>query len=242
MGTIPGPSTPYVAPGPRTVPMPTQPMPTQPLPVVPGATSPDIAGFVEVPSEPAESPGASGLRTQVTQYSLPCERLRDTWSIQGIAGYAFTAGSDTGDPAWAAGIDLTRWFDGCFGLGLYYRYTAQTFDRLVTGGLLEDAGGFHHFGLKLSYQSTFSRGGRWYWWTGLGFGYSCSTDYQRNYGSFEGYGSAGIGFLLAYRFRLRAGVDMHVSDTKAARMDPARDGSSRLLWWFTPHIGFEWDF
>ncbi len=241
-----GPSTtpPYVAPGPTTIPMPTQPMPTQPLGTPPpgGYDARDIAGFVEVPSEPASPPGAAGLRTRVTQYALPCERLRDTWTILGKAGWAFTAGSDSGDSSWYAGFDVTRWFDGCFGVGLYYRFSAQSFDRLVTGGTLEDAGGFHHLGLKLSYQSTFRRGGPWFWWAGLGIGWFASTGYQRNHEAFEGYGEAGIGYLFARRSRLRLGVDMLVTDTKAGRYDPSRDGNSRLLWWFAPSLSIEYDF
>lgn len=233
------PTTP-VPPGPATVPMPTQPVPTRPLVVDPGRA--DIAGFVEVPSEPRSPPGAAGTPTQRTQYSLPCERLRDVWSIQGIGGWAFTAGSDAGDDNFIAGFDVTRWWDGCFGLGLYYRYTAQTFDRRVPGGILEDAGGFHHLGIKLSYQSTFSPGSAWYWWAGLGFGWFGTAEYQRDHSGFEGYGAAGIGYLFHRRMRLRAGLDLHVTPTKAGRFDPGRDGSTRILWWFNPHIALEFDF
>ncbi|MDF1701064.1 MAG: PASTA domain-containing protein [Planctomycetota bacterium] len=242
-----GDTTPYVQPGPRTVPMPYQPQPTQPLavqprPYQPGAVYPGSgAGALEVPSAQADASPAlpRNIRTQV---GLPCERLRDTWSIVGAFGWAFTAGSDSGTSSYYAGVDVMRTLSSCFAFGLYYRYSAQVFDRQVTGGILEDAGGFHHIGLKLGYQSTFKSGSRWYWWTALGIGWNEAMDYQRNWSGFEAHAAIGAGYLIKRQLRVRVGLESFVMESKAGRFDPGRDGSSRLLWWFAPQISLEYDF
>ncbi|MDA1195398.1 MAG: autotransporter outer membrane beta-barrel domain-containing protein, partial [Planctomycetota bacterium] len=186
------------------------------------------------------APLPANIRDQVL---LPCEVLRDTWLIRGIGGWSFAlADTDSGDKSGMYfGFDIGRTWQGCFGIDLYYRYSEQSFDRQVTGGILSDSGAYQHLGLKATYQSSFGRASRFYWWAGLGIGWYDTDGYQIDDSGFEGFGQAGLGVMLSRRMRLRFGVDVHAVDTDTGRFDPANDGSSRLLWMMQPVVALEYD-
>jgi hypothetical protein len=224
-------STPSPATVPYTVPL---------LAATPSGLPVQPYGAATVPCAPLD-PAPAALANIRSSISLPCERRRGTWQIRPVGGWAFTSGSDAGESDLYAGVDIGYTFSGCFGLDLYYRYSAQTFDIDVPGGVLEDSGGFHHLGLKATYQGAFSRSSRFTWWTGLGLGWYEATDYSTSDSDFEGYLEAGIGYLLTSRMRLRIGANMHALETRVGRKSAGSSGSSRLLWVIAPTIALEID-
>ncbi len=227
-------------PGPRLQPRPVTPPPVS-VTTLPEVGAPARPGGFAPSCQP--DPAAAGvLRDIRNSVSLPCERRRSRWHARAVGGWTFTAGDESGDSGFLAGVDIGRTFAGCIGVDLYYRYTAQTFDRVVTGGLLEDAGGFHHVGLVANYQGSFSRTSRFYWYVGLGLGWFMAEDYQRTDSGLEGYFQGGLGYMLTNDMRLRFGLDAFAVETKSGHLRSSADGSSRLLWMFSPTLALEFDF
>lgn len=248
--TPPRPPPPYPITGsalPSVTPQPMQPMqPVAPLaPLQPAPQPLDPIQPAPQPFDPVQPPPTASdlallgeIRSSV---SLPCERRRGRWHARGLGGGTFWFGTDKGDPGWYAGLDLGHTFSGCFGVDAYYRFSSGTFDRTLAGGRLEDGGGWHHVGLKGTYMSSFSRSSQFFGWIGLGVGWFTAEDYAREDDGFEGYAELGVGYMASRNTRVRLGVMFHAMDTKATREDPARDGTSRLLWIVAPTLSLELD-
>lgn len=170
---------------------------------------------------------------------LPCERGQGRWHIRPVGGAAFWLGDDESDVDIYGGIDIGRTFAGCFGVDAFYRYSAGTFDRQITGGILEDAGAFHHAGIKGTYMSSLDGSGRLFAWAGIGVAYFWSQDLQIDDDGVSGFAEIGLGYALTDAIRLRLGLNLHAMDTEAGRFLASDD--PRVLWTLAPTLGLELD-
>ena len=206
-----------------------QPEYVQPLPT-------DVAPYA-APQETDTYFGAD-IRSRV---ALPCERRLERWHVRPVGGAAFWLGDDKGDVGLYAGADIGYSFANCFGVDVFYRYAAGTFDRALVSGLLEDGGSFQFVGLKGTYNASFGSDGRLYFFAGLGAAYYWTGGLQVSDDGVAGFGEIGLGYAVSDAIRLRLGLNLHALDTKSGRFDPAGDGSSRLLWVLAPTLGLELD-
>lgn len=174
---------------------------------------------------------------------LPCENGISRWHVRGLIGFVTFAGEDPGEDCGYWGVDLGRTFCGCWGLDAFYRWNSGQFDRLnVNGGIDEDGGDWHHFGVKFTYEGRIGNNPRWTWWAGLGPEYFTTDGYIDDDSGFGIFGELGVSFAVTEAIRIRAGVGIHGVDTDVGRENPIDDGESRWLWIFGPHLGLEFSF
>lgn len=176
---------------------------------------------------------------------LACEDGLSQWHIRGVVGQVFFEGTDAPDSCDYAGIDIGRTFCGCWGLDVFYRWHSGRLDRLENGVLQRDGSefpdGFHHVGVKLTYESSIGNS-KWFLWGGLGPEFFWTEGYINDDSGFGVYGEAGIGYVFNRNFRLRGGVNIHGFDTDVTRRNPADDGDSRWIWAIAPVIQLEVNF
>ncbi len=220
----------------------------QTMPMAPAPTPATVA------AQPAPTSSSPRLFRRVVPQrarqgcGLHCEEGISRWHVRGVMGAAFFAGDDPAENCLYWGADIGRTFCGCWGLDAYYRYNSGRFDLLTPPGLVKDGGGMHHVGAKLTYERGFGQGSRFYWWGGLGAGYFWTEDYFVDDSGIEGYGEAGVGYVINNNFRVRVGVNVHAMDTNVTRRlawpvaPGTNDRSSRLLWVIAPVGQIEIDF
>jgi hypothetical protein len=213
-----------------------------PAPYYTGPSGPVYA--TPAPCPPGQAPTL--YRTVVPQraYSgcgLPCESGLSQWHIRGVGGPIFYEGDDPAEDCGYWGVDLGRTHCGCWGWDVYYRHGSGVFQR-DDPPMAEDGGQWHHLGAKVTMERGFGTGSRFYWWAGLGLGYFWTEEYVENDDGLEYFGEAGIGFVLSRNWMLRAGVNVHGTDTSVTRADPANDGESRFLWHIAPVLELEFSF
>ena len=184
---------------------------------------------------------ASGCR-------LPCEEGLSQWHVRGVGGVVLYEGDDPGEDCGYLGLDVGRTFCGCWGVDAFYRWNSGEFDtfrpsRGNPGTLVfgQDGGDWHHFGLKLTYESSFNNS-RFYWWAGAGPEYFTTSDYDDDDEGFGVFGELGIGYVVSPTWRIRAGVNVHGVDTKVTRELPINDGKRRFLWLIAPVLEVEASF
>ncbi len=173
---------------------------------------------------------------------MPCEEGLSQWHIRGVVGLVFYEGDDPGKDCGYAGVDIGRTFCGCWGVDAFYRWNSGEFDRL-NPPLGKDGGTWHHFGLKLTYESSFNNS-RLYWWAGAGPEYFTTSDYDLgdDDDGFGVFGELGLGYVVSPTWRVRAGVNLHGVDTKVTRRNSLNDGQRRFLWLIAPVIEVEASF
>ena len=176
---------------------------------------------------------------------LACADGLSQWHIRGVVGQVFFEGTDAPDSCDYAGIDIGRTFCGCWGVDVFYRWHSGQLDRLQNGMVMRDGSefpdGFHHVGVKLTYESAIGNS-KWFLWGGAGPEYFWTEGYINNDSGFGVYGEAGIGYVFNRNFRVRGGVNVHGFDTDVTRLNPADDGDSRWLWAIAPVIQLEVNF
>ncbi len=186
----------------------------------------------------------------VTGCQLPCTAGLSQWHIRAVGGIVFFEGDDPGEDCGYLGLDVGRTFCGCWGLDAFYRWNSGTFDtfrpsqaqpgQVVFG---KDGGDWHHFGVKLTYESSFGNNSRLYWWAGAGPEYFTTSGYDDDDDGFGVFGELGLGYLVNQNWRIRAGVNIHGVDTKVTRRNPTIDGGKRrFLWLIAPVIEVEASF
>jgi hypothetical protein len=221
----------------RTVIAPPQPyQPSRPIGMAPQAPRAPVAPVA--PTQPLPQAAAQAAPC----FTLSCERKENGWHVRANAGVAFWAGQDSGDMGFYGGMDLGYTMCSCVGIDAFYRYAGSQFDRTLPNGLLEDNGDFHTVGVKATFDKTFSKNSRWYWFAGLGVGYFKSRRFQVDDDGIAGFAELGTGYMLSNALRIRLGLNVHAMDTSTGRMNPAQDDDSRMLWLFAPTLGFDLDF
>lgn len=210
-------------------------------PPTPAPCAPSVA------AAPAAYPAGTTFRRVAPQrcYSgcgLPCADGISQWHVRGVAGRAFSEGTDPFKECTYFGADFGRTFCGCWGLDAYYRYNTGRFTREMPAGLFKDGGEWHHVGAKLTYEQGFSANSRLYAWGGVGGGYFWTEKYLANDSGPEVFGEAGLGFVLSKNWRIRAGVNVHGMDTNVTRRLMVNDGRSRWLWIIAPVAEIEASF
>ena len=155
-----------------TPPRPPPPYPLEGSPARPARPAPRTY----VPTTPAPATPPTRIQTQAAPsratnrgcgYTLACERREEGWHAVFVGGAALWVGSGAGSPGAYAGIDLGYRTCNCWGIDVFYRYAGGTFDRTLPSGLLEDSGDWHHVGLKGTYERSFDKNSRLFWWTGF---------------------------------------------------------------------------
>ncbi|MDJ0522009.1 MAG: PASTA domain-containing protein [Planctomycetota bacterium] len=225
---------------------------TQPPIVVqpPTVVQPPIAQppVVQQPPVVEQPPFAEPDRTAPEQFvamdirrrvGLPCERGGERFHLRPVGGAAFWLGDDEGDVDIYAGIDVGYTFASCFGVDVFYRYSAGTFDTQVVAGLLEDSGVFHHVGVKGTYMASLDNSGQLFFWAGLGVAYFWTSDLTIDDDGVSAFAELGLGYALSDAIRVRVGLNLHAMDTESGRFLTTDD--ARVLWTLAPSIGLELD-
>ena len=170
---------------------------------------------------------------------LPCAQGISMWHIRPVFGWATFHGDDDAESCIYYGVDIGRTFCGCWGLDLYYRYNSGRFTREPSPGLtFKDGGGWHHVGVKFTYDWAFG-GGPFSAFAGIGGGYYWTEEYIANDDGPEVFLEGGVAWHLNRNWALRGGVNVHGMDTKVTRRLPVNDGKSRWLWIVAPVIELE---
>lgn len=194
------------------------------------------------PAPPAPCYTACGPRCW-SGCGLPCAEGFQDVHLRGVIGYAFHAGTESGDGNLYMGADVGWTSKCCWGIDAFYRVHCGSFDReiQVPGAarfLGEDGGHFNHVGIKATYQRSFGSS-RWYGYAGAGPQYFWTDGYLDEDTGIGGFGELGVGYVLKKNWRIRAAVEVLGQSTSAGRLSPADDGEDRLLWFIAPVVQVE---